>query len=65
MIALKRTIIFLIGLVIGMILLDWGFSWLSASDTLLNIYSIFIICFGMFSIIWGIFPNGLKSKRLW
>ena len=59
----KQIVIFFIGLVIGMILLDWGFSWLSASDSLLNICGVFIVCFGFFSIVLGIFPNMLKKKE--
>lgn len=59
----RRFAIFLIGLIIGMILLDWGFSWLSAADTMLNICSIFVICFGFLSIAIGIFPNMIKLHK--
>lgn len=59
----KQFVIFFIGLIIGMILLDWGFSWLSAADSLLNICGVFIVCFGFFAIAFGIFPNMFKHKE--
>ena len=60
----KQIVIFFIGLIIGLILLDWGFAWLTVADTLLNICGVFLVCFGFFAIAFGIFPNVLmKSFR--